>query len=71
MSKEERKRSDGISSCQIPAHLWDIFPTRGEYLKRIIQFSGFEDVDSVLRLKRPEEVTKMFNFVIEMIVDDR
>ena len=61
----EKKKENSL--VEIPAHLWDIFPKRGECLKRIIQFSGFEDVDSVLRLKRPEEVTKMFNFVIEMI----
>ena len=36
--------------------LWNLIPKSGLYLKNIIQFSGFADVDSMLRLKKPGEM---------------
>ena len=59
---------DGTNErVEIPEHLWNLIPNSGLYLKNIIQFSGYADVDSMLRLKKPDEMKKMFKFAVEMI----
>ena len=50
----------------IPDEIWNIFPSQGTYVKKIMKFSGYETIDSVLKLKSKDEIEKMFSFVKTM-----
>lgn len=50
----------------IPDEIWNIFPPQGTYVKKIMKFSGYETIDSVLKLKSKDEIEKMFSFVKTM-----
>jgi len=57
----------------IPSRLWNIFPPNGKYLKNIMEFCGYQSSEAIVRLKNPDEMQKMFDFVKEMtdIIDDK
>ena len=57
----------------IPPHLWNILPPNAFYLRNIMEFAGYQTRESVIRLKHPEELQKMFNFVIELydVIEDK
>jgi len=57
----------------IPSRLWNIFPPNGKYLKNIMEFCGYQSSEAIVRLKNPDELQKMFDFVKEMtdIIDDK
>ena len=42
----------------IPDEIWNIFPSQGTYVKKIMKFSGYETIDSVLKLKSKDEIEK-------------
>ena len=57
----------------IPAELWDIFPPRGNYVKNILTFSGYETKNSILKWRDRKELEKAFEFVKSMsdIIPDK
>ncbi|CAB4013594.1 Hypothetical predicted protein, partial [Paramuricea clavata] len=67
-STDPNKTTDAI-----PDEIWNMFPSKGTYLKNIIKFSGYETIDSVLKLKSKDEIEKMFLFVKTMadIVEEK
>ena len=67
-STDPKKTTDAI-----PDEIWNMFPSKGTYLKNIIKFSGYETIDSVLKLKSKDEIEKMFSFVKTMadIVEEK
>ena len=50
----------------IPNHLWELIAEKGKYLKCIIDFCGYTDVDDVILLKDPENLRKMLDFAADM-----
>ena len=46
----------------IPSHLLEIIPKSGTYIKSIMEFTGYNDVEAVCRLKDPKELQTMFDF---------
>ena len=60
-STDSQTATDGI-----PDEIWKIFPSQGTYVKKIMKFSGYETIDSVLKLKSKDEIEKMFSFVKTM-----
>ena len=59
-------------SQQIPAAIWNLLPKKADYIRRILDFCGYETVDSIVTLTDEEEQTKMFKFIVSMkdCVDD-
>ena len=52
---------------------WNIFPSRGNYVKNILQFSDYETACSVLKLRDKNELYKAFSFVksVSDIIPDK
>ena len=50
----------------IPNHVWELIPKPGQYIKSIMQYTGYGHVDSASRLKDPEELKRMFKFEAEV-----
>ena len=65
--------NESLNFQDIPPHLWNTFPSNGNYLKNIIQFNGYFCRESILKLKDQNEVSEMFRFVIDRqeLVDDK
>ena len=53
-------------NAPVPTHLLRIIPTKGQYLKSIMELTGYNDVDSVSRLKDPKELQGMFDFAADL-----
>ena len=51
---------------KIPDNLWKIFPVKGQYIKNILIYSGYETFDSIIKLKDDSELTEAISFVKEM-----
>ena len=51
---------------KIPDNLWKIFPVKGQYIKNILIYSGYETFDSIIKLKDDSELTEPISFVNEM-----
>jgi hypothetical protein len=60
-------------ATNVPEELWNIFPPRGQYIKHILKFSGYETIESVLKLRQKEELEKAFSFVkaVSEIVENK
>ena len=50
----------------IPAHLFEIIPKSGQYLKSIMELTGYNNIQSISRLKDPKELQAMFNFAADV-----
>ena len=50
----------------IPSHLLEIIPKSGQYIKSIMGFAGYNDVEAVSRLKDPKELQTMFDFAADV-----
>ena len=51
---------------KIPDDLWKIFSLKGEYIKNILLYSGYETIDSIMNLKNDCELTEAISFVKDM-----
>ena len=58
---------------KIPDNLWKIFPVKGQYIKNILIYSGYETFDLIIKLKDDSELTEAISFVKEMseIMDEK
>lgn len=50
----------------IPAHLFEIIPKSGQYLKSIMELTGYNNIQSISRLKDPKELQTMFDFAADV-----
>ena len=57
---------ESILPTTIPPNLYKAIPGTGQYIVEMMEFCGYSDVDSVLRLREPEERNKMFDFMRDM-----
>ncbi len=50
-----------------------MFPQSGQYLKNIMKSSGYETIESILKLRHQEELNKMFDFIksVSDIIEDK
>ncbi len=50
-----------------------MFPQSGQYLKNIMKSSGYETIESILKLRYREELNKMFDFIksVSDIIEDK
>ena len=51
---------------KIPDNLWKIFPVKGQYIKNILIYSGYETFDSIIKLNDDSKLTEPISFVKEM-----
>ena len=42
--------------------LWKLFPPKGQYLKNILVYSGYETYDSIMKLKEETERNEALSF---------
>ena len=55
-----------LDDNKIPDNLWKIFPAKGQCIKNILIYSGYETFDSIVKLKDDSELTEPISFVKEM-----
>ena len=69
----EEERYDRLNYESISPLLWNMFPTNGDYIKQIMQFCGYYNRESILRLKDKGEQAKMFKFIADRqeLVEDK
>lgn len=58
---------------QIPDHLWRILPAKATYLRNILQYAGYETLESILKLSEDGELESVFDFMksISDIVENK
>ena len=58
---------------KIPEELWNMFPPKGQYLKNILIYSGYETYEFIITLKEQTEVDGMISFIKDMsdIIDEK
>ena len=58
---------------KIPEELWKLFPPKGQYLRNILVYSGYETYDSIVKLNENTEMNEVFSFVKNMsdIMDEK
>ena len=59
-------------SQEIPITVWNILPKNANYIRKIMIFSGYETLDSVITLQNEAERKKMFQFAVMMkdVIED-
>eukprot|EP00794_Sanderia_malayensis_P019186 gene19186-21108_t len=70
---KNRTEFKGRKKQEIPQDVWNIIPSSGDYLRNVIEFSGYVTREAIIRLKDKDELEKMFAFVRSMheTVDDK
>ena len=63
---EKLKKVLSPDDRKIPDDLWKIFSLKGEYIKNILLYSGYESIDSIMNLKNDCELTEAISFVKDM-----
>lgn len=61
----DENQYDELNYGDIPEELWKIFPSNSKYIMNIMKFCGYDNRESILRLKCEKEVSKMFKFVVD------
>ena len=65
-SESDENRQNCLKYNNISDDLWKEFPESGAYIKNIMIFCGYNNRESIIRLKDENEVSKMFSTVIEL-----
>ena len=65
---EKLKKVLSPDDLKIPDDLWKIFSLKGEYIKNILLYSGYETIDSIMNLKNDCELTEAISFVNDMCI---
>lgn len=50
----------------LPASIWNSLPPNANYVKECIKLSGYDNVESIVKLGDEKEQNKMFQFVVDM-----
>ena len=50
----------------IPNNLWNIFPPNGQYLRNLMEFTGYQSRVAILSLRHDQELKNMLQFAIDM-----
>ena len=65
-NEELRSRISHVDGV-VPEELWSMFPAKGNYLKNILIFTGYETCESILTLSNENELNEVFGFIRETL----